>query len=348
VKLTLSQARRLAIRAQALDGSARDVLDVVRRIGFLQLDPTSRVAPSHVLVLWSRLGAYDLSELDRLLWEERALFEDRAAIRPTEDFPTVRTRFLRPQDSEWLEANAAFRRYILRELRRRGPLRSDEFEDRAAVPWVSTGWTHDRNVTQMLEFLSAHAKVMVAGRAARTRVWDLPERVLPKEVVQARPPSRRRLARRRLEALGIARLAYLEAEPTGGRRVEVEGVRGEWRVLPEHLERADEPVPVHTTLLSPFDRLIHDRQRAVDLFGFRYRLQIYAPKTEREYGFYVLPVLHGERLVGRVDPELDRRAGVLRVNAVYPEPGVRWPGKKVERALTDLARFLGANRVALP
>jgi hypothetical protein len=200
----------------------------------------------------------------------------------------------------------------------------------------------------MLEFLSAQGKVMVAGRAGRTRLWDLPERILSAEVLRARPWSRREVARRRLETLGIARLAYLEAEPTGGQRVEVEGVAGEWRVLPEQLERADEPLPARTTLLSPFDRLIHDRQRAADLFGFRYRLEIYVPKAQREYGFYVLPVLDGERLVGRVDPELDRRAGVLRVNAVYPEPGARWPGKRVERALTDLARFLGADRAALP
>jgi hypothetical protein len=347
VRLTLAQARRLAIRAQALDGSARDVLDVVRRISFLQLDPTSRVAPSHVLVLWSRLGPWDSAELDRLLWEERALFERRALIRPAEDFRLAPSP-LRQQDTEWLRANAEFRRYTLRELRRRGPLRSDELEDRAAVPWVSTGWTHDRNVTQMLEFLSAQGKVMVAGRAGRTRLWDLPERILSAEVLRARPRSRREVARRRLETLGIARLAYLEAEPTGGQRVEVEGVAGEWRVLPEQLERADEPLPARTTLLSPFDRLIHDRQRAADLFGFRYRLEIYVPKAQREYGFYVLPVLDGERLVGRVDPELDRRAGVLRVNAVYPEPGARWPGKRVERALTDLARFLGADRAALP
>jgi hypothetical protein len=346
VKLTIAQARRLAIRAQALDGSARDVLDVVRRIGFLQLDPVSRVAPSHVLVLWSRLGAYDLGELDRLLWEERALFERRALIRPAEDFRLPSP--LRVDDTDWLGANGAFRSYVLRELRRRGPLRSAELEDRAAVPWVSTGWTHERNVTQMLEFLSAQGKVIVAGRAGRTRLWDLPERVLPAEVLRARRPSRREVARRRLETLGIARLAYLEAEPTGALRVEVDGVPGEWRVLPGQLDRVDEPLPQRTTLLSPFDRLIHDRQRALELFGFRYRLEIYVPRAEREYGYYVLPVLHGERVVGRVDPELDRHAGVLRVNAVYPEPDARWPARRVERALTDLAHFLGAERVALP
>ncbi|MGH2500447.1 MAG: DNA glycosylase AlkZ-like family protein, partial [Candidatus Limnocylindria bacterium] len=200
-----SQARRLAIHAQALDGTARDVLDVVRRLGRIQIDPTSRVAPSQLLVLWSRLGPYDPSDLDRLLWHERALFENSAFIFPVEDFPLVQARmrgFPRGETAwprrvrAWLEVNAAFRRYVLRELERRGPLRSDELEDRSVEPWRSTGWTHDRNVTQMLEFLSAQGRLLVARRERSRRFWDLAERVLPAAVVRARPLGEREAARR--------------------------------------------------------------------------------------------------------------------------------------------------------
>lgn len=345
VELTQEQARRIAVRAQLLDGSARGVLDTVRRLGFLQLDPTNRVARSHLLVLWSRLGPYDATELDRLLWEERALFEWQAFVYPIEDLPLYRARMRRyatgetaraRQIREWLRLNEPMRRYVLRELRRRGPLLSRDLESHAVQLWESSGWTGGRGTAQMLELLNARGEVAVVGRRGGQRLWDLAARGYPDaDTVPARE-AERRIAERRLRSLGIDRKGP-------GTRVSVHGAPGAWFVDRQALDRADDPVPEHTTLLSPFDRLIHDRDRAEALFGFRYRLEIYVPRAKREYGYFVLPVLHGDRLVGRIDPEYDRRARVLQIHNVYPEADGDLAG--LEGAVESLARFLGAESI---
>src|SRR4051812_11292827 len=327
-EVNVEDARRLAVRAQLLDGSATSVLETVRRLGFLQLDPISSVAPPQHLVLWSRLGsAYDRAELDRLLWEERKVFEWNAFLWPIEDLPLLRAR-MTAKDSPWqryraayLKENAAFRRYVLRELERRGPLLSREIEDHRPSGREAHRWWGERKMGLMLGVLNAIGEVAVVGRRGRQRLWDLAERWYPETERIPWAEAKRRLEDKRLRSLGV--------ELRRGR-------------LLAHPDAADGPVPAaRITFLSPFDRLIHDRNRALALWDFFYRLEMYVPKAKREYGYYVLPILRGERVVGRIEPLHDRKTGELRVLGTW------WEGRaySVERPLRDLARWLGAELV---
>ena len=324
--VTPEQARRIAVRAQLLDGSARGVLSTVRRLGFLQLDPIAAVAPPQHLVLWSRLGAFDPSALDRLLWKERKLVEFNAYVYPIESLPLLRGWMRRNRRSkqyerdrwrrEFLRQNPGFRRYVLRELDRRGPLLSRELEDRSAER-IDHRWYGSRYVGLMLQTLHVHGEIAVVGRRGGQRVWDLASRWYPETDTVPLREAERVFAEQRFRALGVRR------------------EKGEWVA---HPEVSDAPVPDRVTLLSPFDRLIHDRNRAEALFGFRYRLEMYVPKAKREYGYYVLPILAGDRLVGRVEPRFDRKTRKLEVLGAWGDTS------RLDEALADLEAFLRAAK----
>jgi uncharacterized protein YcaQ len=329
VPVTVEEARRIAVRAQWLDGRAEGVLATVRRLGFLQLDPISVVAPPQHLVLWSRLGAWDTAELDRLLWKQRQLVEWDAFVYPVEDLPLLRAlmrRRDRPLDLRiiaWLKEHAAFRRHVLRELRERGPLLSREIEDAPTHRREDHRWWGQRKMGLMLECLAARGEVAVVGRQGKQRLWDLAERWYPET-----------------ETLPLAKARRLHEE----KRFRALGVRLERGRLVAHPEAEDGPIPERVTFLSPFDRLIHDRDRLEGLWGFRYRLEMYVPAAKREYGYYVLPILHADRMVGRIEPVFDRRENVLRVDGLWWEKGEK--PVDLEEPLTSLAAFLGAERIA--
>jgi uncharacterized protein YcaQ len=219
------------------------------------------------------------------------------------------------------------------------------------VPWASSGWTHNRNVTQMLEILMNRGEVAIAGRVGRERLWDLPERVYPAEVVVPSVEEAERLKdERRLASLGIARAKAraMPMEPIhvgeAGEPAVVEGVKGEWRVDPAQL---GEDFEGRTALLSPFDRLLHDRTRAEELFDFEYTLEMYKPAAQRRWGYFALPILHGDRLVGKLDATADRKASVLRVNATHEDVKfTRAIAKVVQAELEDLAAWLGLGTIA--
>jgi uncharacterized protein len=355
-QLTKAQARRIAVRAQLLDAPRpTDLLAVVRQLTLLQIDPTAAIAPSADLVAWSRLGsAYEPAQLKRALEEDRSLFELNALVRPTSDLGLylagAADRPAYEHTRAWLRDNDRFRRDILERLASSGPISSREIPDTSAVPWASTGWTNNRNVTQMLEVLMMRGEVAIAGRVGRERLWDLPERVYPADVVvPSVEDAERQKNERRLASLGIARQAAraMALEPVhvgeAGEPAVVEGVKGEWRVDPAAL---GDDFAGRTALLSPFDRLVHDRTRALELFDFDYTLEMYKPAAKRRWGYFALPILHEDRLVGKVDAVADRKASVLRVNAIHEDVKLTRAMRKAVRAeLDDLALWLGLAAV---
>jgi uncharacterized protein len=321
--VSLEDARRIAVRSQLLDGSAHGVLETVRRLGFLQLDPIATVAPPQQLVLWSRLGDHDPTELDRLLWEERSLVEFDAFVYPIESLPLLQARMRRNRRAtqragdrwrrDFVRQNAPFRRYVLRELERRGPLLSRELEDRSTNGRDAHRWYGSRHVGRMLETLHVFGEIAVVGRRGRQRLWDLAARWYPPTETVPLGEAEHELAEQRFRALGV--------------RLE----RGEWVA---HPDASAEPVEERAVLLSPFDRLVHDRDRAEALFDFRYRLEMYVPPAKREYGYYVLPLLVGDRLVGRAEPRFDRRTGTLELLGAWGDTS------RLGEALAELEPFL--------
>jgi uncharacterized protein YcaQ len=205
---------------------------------------------------------------------------------------------------------------VLRELERRGPLLSRELEDRSIEDSGRHRWYGNRYVGRMLAVLHVYGEIAVVGRRGGQRLWDLASRWYPETETVPLREAERLLAEQRFRAVGV--------------RFE----RGEWRA---HPEASDGPVGDRVTLLSPFDRLIHDRDRAEALFGFRYRLEMYVPAAQREYGYYVLPILVGDRLVGRVEPRFDRKTRKLEVLGAWGDTS------RLDETLADLASFLGAE-----
>jgi uncharacterized protein len=292
------------------------------------------VAPPQYLVPWSRLGNYDRTELDRLLWEQKKLFEWQAFIYPIEDLPLIRARMRERWGhynwqrwaKEFLKEQAGLRRYVLRELERRGPLPSRELEHHAARAEERYVWWGTRaQLTWMLELLHHRGRIAVAGRQSGQRLWDLAERCWPETETIPVPEAKRLLAEKGFRALGVK----LEK----GR-------------LLAHPEATDGPVGSRVTFLSPFDRLVKDRDRAEALWDFFYRLEMYVPKAKREYGYYVLPILRGDRMIGRIEPIFDRKTKSLLVNGVFAEPGApKSAGRGVATAVKRLGKWLGADDV---
>ncbi len=376
--LSRSAARTLMLAAQGLDRRPRrhatkaDVLAAIRRMGALQIDTIHVVARSPYLVLWSRLGAYEPRWLDELL-AEGALFEywaHEACFLPIEDYPLYRHRMIDPGSMGWkyshafLEKHKAEVEQVLERIRRHGPVRSADFERREGT---TAGWWEWKPEKRVLESLFTAGELMIARREHFQRVYDLRERVLPTWSDAALPPleeTLRALVRRAVRALGVtkarwvadyfrmpkketpARVRQLAAEG-GLLPVAVEGWEEPGYVHPEQavLARAaaaGEIKPVLTTLLSPFDPLVWDRARALELFGFDYRLECYTPAPKRRYGYFVLPILRRGALVGRLDAKAHRRDGRFEVRALYLEPGVRVGDglvRDVARALQECAAW---------
>lgn len=361
-ELTRQQARRIAVRAQLLDADRpTDLLAAVRHLTLLQVEPTAAVAPSAHVVAWSRLGAsYRTSVLDDLV-ADGSLVELHSMLRPAEDIALHRAEMSAwPGVGElaewqvalagWVEANDDTRRDILAQLYDEGPCTARVLPDTTLVPWRSSGWNDDRNVRRLLDMMVQRGEVAVAGVEGRDKLWDLAERVYPDEPPVPLEEAARIRGQRRLHALGIARARATASpgEPNDvgpvGEEARVEGLRGTWRVDPAYLDDLDDldTFRGRSALLSPLDRLVFDRKRMADLFEFDYTLEMYKPAAKRRWGYWALPVLHGDALVGKVDATAVRADGVLRVHAVH-EDG-RWSRAvrvAVDDEIASLGRWLG-------
>ena len=357
-QLSRRDARRVALRAQLLTAERpTDLLEMVRHLTLLPTEPTAPIATSYDLLCWSRLGsAYDPDELTRAV-DDQVLVQYLGFFRPIEDMALHRAEApywpgrgdLKPwvhEVADWVAANEECRQDILAPLRAEGPLPATAIPDTCQRTWGSTGWTNNKNVQQMLWFMLQRDEVAVAGAGGpagarssgtspsgctATRRCPTPTRPWPSATAAvcgrsgspARPGPQDR------------------AEPTyvrdAGEPAVIEGVRGKWRVEPSLLDGLDE-FEGRAALLSPFDRLVMDRKRLDALFGFDYLLEMYKPKEQRVWGYYALPILYGDRLVGKLDATAERDEGVLRVDAVHEdEPFTAEMTEAVDAEIDDLA-----------
>lgn len=356
-ELTREQARRIAVRAQLLaEPRPVDLLEVVRHLNLVQADPVTAVAPSADLVAWSRLGSsYAVGDLESLR-VAGSLVELDMMLRPAEDIALFRAEMAawpgpgplkewQEQIRDWVLTNDECRRDVLAALAAEGPLPASALPDTTIAPWESSGWNTDRSMRKLLDMMVGRGEIAMAGVEGRERLWDLAERVHPAtEVVPFEQAVAERDVRR-LRALGVARSksAKTPNEPNhvgdAGLPVTIEGVRGQWRVDPDLL---DGDFVGRTVLLSPIDRLVIDRKRMEEIFEFDYQLEMFKPAARRRWGYWAMPILHGDRLVGKLDATADREAGVLRVDAVH-EDGDWSPAMRVavDDEIDRLAEWLG-------
>lgn len=384
-RLAISRQRLSGPQPEA---SLEGMMDVFRHLGYIQIDPIRAVERTQFLVLWSRLGHYDRAHLDTLLWADKTLFEywaHAASIVPAENYPIhhLQMRHFGNDGSwgkrarTWLNANQHFRQHILTRLQDEAPLSADQVEDLSVSPWESGGWTTNRNVNQTFSFMWEQGDIVVAERNGLRRKWALTEQHLP-HCADHSPISDeeavRRAAQISLRALGVATPKQITTHFIKGHYYNFEAVLkqlvaenvflpvtitadnaawpGEWYIHAEDVSRleqlkAGEWQP-RTVLLSPFDNLIIDRDRTELLWDFFFRIEIYVPKAKRQYGYYVLPILHGDRLIGRIDPRMDRKTGKLHINAIYAEPDApkdAATGQAIAKTIVELAEFLEAKEI---
>jgi uncharacterized protein YcaQ len=386
-ELSATEARAIILAAQGLAQPRPATVDrralraMVERLGVVQIDSVNVLARSHYLPAFSRLGAYDVAQLDALAHRSpRALFEywgHEASLLPVALHSLLRWRMAHAKDHAWgrmrriAKKNPRFVDEVLAIVRDKGPISASELgvlaRNEGGPPRRKSGWWEWSDAKTAIEWLFWSGQVTSARRRGFERLYDLPERVLPSRVMNAATPSDQKAHRALIElavrALGIGTEAdlrdYYRLPLAAARAAIAELVEDEKLVRvavdgwtkPAYLPRVrTEPVvhdPDRTALLSPFDSLIWFRERTQRVFGMRYRIEIYVPQPKRVHGYYVLPFLLGDALVARVDLKADRAASALRVQAAHAEPGVNKPRVAAALAaeLARMASWLGLARV---
>lgn len=393
--LSAAQARRLALAAQGFGRprpsgrvDTRHLRRAIDDVGLLQLDSVNVFLRSHYMPVFSRLGAYPTQALDRLAWHEdgkghtrraqrRDLFEywgHEASLLPVELQPLLRWRMARADSLAWKGVRRIgaeqpqLLEFVLDEVRERGPLRASDLalEGRRRRPGEMWGWSEEKTA---LEYLFFAGRLSAARRVNFERLYDLPERVLPRQVLEAPTPSQEEAQRQLLliaaKRLGVATEADLGDYfrlPRTESKARVAELAEEGGLIPTRVEGWQQPAYLSTerpaglrrfagarALLTPFDSLVWARERTERLFDFHYRIEIYVPAPKRVYGYYVLPFLLGDRLVARVDLKSDRQAGVLRVPGAFSEPHADPAPVATELAaeLRLLSEWLGLGGVSV-
>ncbi|MEZ4593802.1 MAG: crosslink repair DNA glycosylase YcaQ family protein [Chloroflexota bacterium] len=387
LSLTRQDLRRLAITRQHLSKKETPaMLDVIRDLGCVQLDPIRAVERTHLLVLWSRLGNFDEAALEALRWEEKALFEywaHAASMVLTEEYPLFAWGMRQRREDQrrtakyqkWFAehpGSLALKEHVLARLRQEGPLFSRDIETGDEMRYESR-WSSGRFVGVILDYLWDNGEIVVTERAGNHRRWGLAEQFWPAWTPQedwTAQQACRFAAQKAIRALGAATEKQIKIHFTRGMYVGLTAVLHqlvkEETLIPVtvtdlgngyYLHADDLPLlqqiqagdwQPRTTLLSPFDNLICDRDRTEALWDFFFRIEIYVPAAKREYGYYVLPILHGDQIIGRIDPKMDRASNTLHIHNVYAEPGApkyKKTVREIGQSVKSLAKFLGAKQI---
>ncbi len=390
VRISMDEARALAVIAQGLDEPASGppsksaIMETIRRIGCLQIDTISVVARSHYLVLWSRLGQYDPALVDELHHPDRLLFEywgHAASLLPSDLFPYFRRRMqqrrIKFMDGEetWAVENEELITQVLTAVREHGPISSSHFERLdSSEPIEAWSWWGGKPENQALDLLWTTGALAIHRRVNFQRHYDLTERVFPEHASTDLPresEENRVLANRALDAMGVAFPAgindYFRTKWGARTRRILAELEHDGEIFPVEIEELGTAYvtqsnkllfdevragrrPTRTTLLSPFDNLIWERHRTEKLFGFEYRLECYTPAPKRKYGYYNLPILDRGRLIGRLDPKVDRRERVLYLRSVHIEPGITFDdeiSRRLQETLRDFAAFNEADTIVV-
>ncbi|WP_369788618.1 winged helix-turn-helix domain-containing protein [Rouxiella sp. WC2420] len=383
--ISLSAARTIHLAAQQLQhphktqSTPQDVITSIQRMALLQIDTISVVARSPYLVLFSRLGNYPSEWLESAL-ADRKIFEywaHEACFIPIEDYRLLRHKMLNPHNMGWKFNPTWFAEHetdiqaLLQLIAEKGPVRSADF---TADKRGSSGWWDWKPHKRHLETLFTSGELMVAERRNFHRVYDLRKNILPEwdDVTQAldQQSAEFEMLCRSAEALGIFRIEWLadyyRLKRVNGKQLAIK-LQEEGVIKPVQVEGFAEPLFVHqssyklleealtrkitstlTTLLSPFDPVVWDRKRALELFNFDYRIECYTPEAKRKYGYFTLPILNRGEIIGRTDAKMHRKTGILEIKSLHIEPGVKIGSRRsrdIRQAISRFGCWQGASQV---
>lgn len=350
-RLSRDDARRLVVRAQLLDADRPgDIIEVAEQLTAIKIDPTATIAPSEQTIPWSRIGwSYEPGQLRKAVEADHLLFEHdghfHAGSLLAARVARMRGRVLRAQSAGWLAANTRFRADVLAALRAEGPLLASQIADTSEVAHTSeSGWYGSNQVPRMLELLSYTGEVAIVGREGRLRRWDIAERAFPADMpVLDYDEAGRILDARRLQAAGLAKRTS-PWTPVGdaGEEATVEGSSWKWRVDPVAVAALADDAGGRVAILNPYDGMLFDRPRLKELFEFDFVLEQFKPKSQRVFGYFAHPILAGDRFIGLLDAQLDKKKETLEVAAIHELVGFDAEERDMVRAeIRDLAEWLG-------